>query len=277
MRLGDHRCLGFHSDDDQREVLSAFIRDGLTGGQKVVYVADEDSSGRVRAWLNDRSLSPDTFLATGQLVFSTAEQTYYPGGRFDSDLTIEMLLKSADSAVAGGYRGIRLASEMAWALRGVPGTERVLEFEAGLQRLVDTRAATVLCQYDLRRFTLEELVDIEHVHHGLVGPDPVYHDGLLRITRTLEPPGLAFAGDIDASNADQVAWSVSTALARGGDVRLDLSRLEFCDIGGLRAIVAAAAALDGGRRLVLHGTPPHLLQVMRVVGWDEITGLVMST
>jgi anti-anti-sigma factor len=277
LRPGDHRCVGFHSDDDQREVMSAFVRDGLTGGQRVVYVAGEESPARLRAWLDDRGPSLDTFLASGQLVLSTAERTYYPDGRFDSDLAIEMLVEAAGAAAALGYRGIRLASEMAWALRGVPGTERVLEFEAGLQRrLVDSRTATMVCQYDLRLFTLEELVDVERLHDGLVGPDPVYSDGLLRITRTLEPPGLALAGDIDASNADQVARWLSAALAGGADVTLDLSQLEFCDIGGLRAIVAAAAALEGGRRLVLHRTPPHLWQVMRVVGWDDVSGLVMS-
>jgi len=120
------------------------------------------------------------------------------------------------------------------------------------------------------------LGEIERVHGGSVGPNPLHADGLLRISRTLDPPGLSLTGDIDASNVDTVSRWLDDAIARGGDVHIELGGLLFCDVGGMRAMVSAAARLGHGRRLVLHGMPAELRRVMRVVGWDEVPGLVVD-
>lgn len=131
------------------------------------------------------------------------------------------------------------------------------------------------CQYDLRLDTVEELADIEEMHSGIVGPNPMYTDGALRISRLVQPPGLRLTGDIDASNVTAVADALAKAMQGEGDVHLDLSGLTFCDVGGMRAIVSAAERLGGTRRLVLRGLPSHLQHVIRVIGWDELPGLTI--
>ncbi|WP_055589736.1 STAS domain-containing protein [Peterkaempfera griseoplana] len=112
--------------------------------------------------------------------------------------------------------------------------------------------------------------------------EPVYEDGLLRIFRTGRRGRLALRGDVDASNVSRLAGVLSaesgpSAGSSGGpaSLHLELSGLEFMDVGGCRLLVHTAAALfgDGERRLVLHGLAPHLRRVMRVVGWDSTPGL----
>jgi anti-anti-sigma factor len=112
--------------------------------------------------------------------------------------------------------------------------------------------------------------------------EPVYEDGLLRIFRTGRGGRLALAGDVDASNVTRLARVLSAEARRpsgpsGGtaSLHLELSGLEFMDVGGCRLLVHTAMALfgDGERRLVLHGLAPHLRRVMRVVGWDSTPGL----
>ena len=137
-----------------------------------------------------------------------------------------------------------------------------------------TGIAMRIWQYDLRDYEMPG--DIEHVHGGSVGPNSLYTDGRLRISRTLSPPGLSLTGDIDASNVDTVSRWLDDAIARGGDVHVELGGLLFCDAGGMRALVSAATRLGHGRRLVLHGMPAELRRVMRVVGWDEAPGLVVD-
>jgi len=83
-------------------------------------------------------------------------------------------------------------------------------------------------------------------------------------------------GVIDLFNVDSFARTLRASLAGEGDLHIDLSRLEFCDVSGIRVLVSAAERLDGQRRLVLHGLPPQLRTVMTVVGWADLPGLVID-
>ncbi len=107
------------------------------------------------------------------------------------------------------------------------------------------------------------------------GSQPIFADGILRISRDSEPPGLSLDGEIDASNVDAVARAVAVALVGSGDVVLDLSGVVFCDLGGIRTIVGVAQSLGGERRLVLR-LPAQLQRAMQIVGWAELPGLVIA-
>ncbi|WP_170177516.1 STAS domain-containing protein [Thermomonospora umbrina] len=103
-------------------------------------------------------------------------------------------------------------------------------------------------------------------------------DGALRIVRTARPPGLSLAGEID-----DVTYPALVAALEGlagecasGDLHLDLSRVGFCDVAGLRAMVGLAERLGDGRRVVLHAPAAPLRTVLRVVGWDDARGLVVD-
>jgi anti-anti-sigma regulatory factor len=112
--------------------------------------------------------------------------------------------------------------------------------------------------------------------NGPLRVDRVYTDRLLRIDRTLEPPGLVFAGDIDASNVHAVSQSLALTAVPRGDFHLDLSGLAFCDLGGFRAIVRAARGLGPGRRLIIKGMPAQFWRAFRIVGWAELPNLVVA-
>jgi anti-anti-sigma factor len=100
----------------------------------------------------------------------------------------------------------------------------------------------------------------------------VYADKNLVVTRTEEPSGLCFAGEIDVSNSHAVAESLSNAAMGDADIHLDLSGLSFCDISGIRSLVDAAESRHTGR-LMLHGLPVLLQTVMNVTGWSNLPNL----
>jgi len=97
----------------------------------------------------------------------------------------------------------------------------------------------------------------------------------LVVTRTSEPAGLRFAGEIDITNSDAVGQSLRLAFLDTENPHLDLSGLSFCDISGIRALVDIALELDHGRSLLLHGLPEQLEKVMRVTGWSELPSLAL--
>ena len=104
--------------------------------------------------------------------------------------------------------------------------------------------------------------------------DLLYVDKQLVIRRTSR--GLSVSGVIDHYNVDSFARSLTSSLDGVGDLNIDLSELEFCDVSGIRALVRAAECLNDGRRMVLHGLPPQLQTVMTVVGWTDLPGLVIA-
>jgi len=120
--------------------------------------------------------------------------------------------------------------------------------------------------------------------------DQVYSDKQLVISRTGQSRELSITGAIDYYNAAAVAAAVaaellsraggaaelSDAISGNGDLHIDLSRLEFTDVTGIRALVQVAENAGDGRRLVLRGLPHRIRMVMAVVGWGELPNLVIE-
>jgi hypothetical protein len=100
------------------------------------------------------------------------------------------------------------------------------------------------------------------------------------------------AGAVDYFNAGPVAAVLACEMERlvrdrepattdgagrlDGDLLVDLSRLEFSDVTGIRALVGVAERATDGRRLVLRGLPPQISRVMAVVGWSDLPNLVVE-
>jgi anti-anti-sigma regulatory factor len=118
----------------------------------------------------------------------------------------------------------------------------------------------------------------------------VYADKQLVISRTDSASGLSITGAIDYYNAEAVAEALTSvfhagsearalledAITGNGDLHLDLSRLEFTDVTGIRALVRIAENAGDGRKLVLRGLPASIVKVMTVVGWSELPNLVIE-
>ena len=110
----------------------------------------------------------------------------------------------------------------------------------------------------------------------MCGP-AVYDDGVLRMTATGRPPLVAIIGEIDEDTYPALV-AMLTELARLTEIHLNLAGVQYCDLAGLRAIVQMAGASGGGstRRVVLHGVPPRIRNVLGIVGWDATPGLVID-
>lgn len=72
------------------------------------------------------------------------------------------------------------------------------------------------------------------------------------------------------------AAELSDAISGHGDLHLDLSKLEFTDVSGLRALVQVAENAGNNRRLVPRGLPPRIRMVMAAVGWGDLPNLVIE-
>ena len=98
---------------------------------------------------------------------------------------------------------------------------------------------------------------------------------LLRITVVEHPERLEVQldGEMDLSTSGQLTATVRTHLQEAPSVRLDLSRLAFCDVVGLSELVAVQQHLvDVRRELVVSGHSRQVLRLIRVVELDDLLG-----
>jgi anti-anti-sigma regulatory factor len=97
--------------------------------------------------------------------------------------------------------------------------------------------------------------------------------GALRLFLMSIPPGLAIGGDVDEATYPALVDMLGEVARGRGEVHVDLSAVEFCDLAGLRAIVRLATA---GRTVVLHGLATQLETVLGILGWEGTPGLVID-
>ncbi|MFK0168698.1 MEDS domain-containing protein [Streptomyces sp. NPDC090306] len=276
-RQGDHLCLAFADDLEQRRVMTAYLRAGLERGERVIYYADRNTPETVLSWLRAAGVDPTPALRSGQLGVTTADDSYLAAGPFDPDAMVAALHKEVADALAAGYRGYRVSGEMGWATRGVPGAERLGEYETKVDEVFAGRPASAICQYDARRFAPAELDAFERRHPATVELTPLYDDAVLRLVPYFRSGRRAVrvAGTVDHRTTQALAAALEAVRGWSGDVWLDMGDLEFIDLAGLRALVAAAERLPDGRRLHIVELAPLLSRVVSVVGWDTSPSLTV--
>lgn len=274
IRRGDHLCLTFDTDDEQREVVTAFVLAGLSEGEKVVYFSDGTGRERISAWLREHGVDARAAWARGQLELRAAAATYLVAGTFDPGAMRTALAASAAEARRDGFAGLRATGEMSWALRTLTDLDCLAGYERGVRQLYDSGEVTSLCQYDRRLFG-PAADRLARLHPWIVEADALHDDGTLRVTPMFAPRGLRIAGTVDHGTGPALAATLNRSLGDGGgDVHLDMSTLDFIDLAGLRVLVRAASDL-GDRRLHVLNLAPALRQVMDLVGWGDAPGLVL--
>ena len=64
---------------------------------------------------------------------------------------IRMLEQTLLSASRAGYESVRACGDMVWALKNLPGTDELLEYEANLNLLTPKHDVSLICMYDIEK------------------------------------------------------------------------------------------------------------------------------
>ncbi|MFP4345423.1 MAG: MEDS domain-containing protein [Anaerolineales bacterium] len=156
---GDHLCCIYETDAEHRSVVAPFLRAGMERHEKVVYVVDSHTPAQIRSYVEEVEAD-----AQENLFILTPQETYLQDGPFDPQSMIAWLKQETEQALQEGYTALRITGEMSWALKGLPGSERLLEYEAQLNTFFEEYACLALCQYDRRRFPPAILLGVLETH-----------------------------------------------------------------------------------------------------------------
>jgi hypothetical protein len=99
----------------------------------------------------------------GASVFFT-DDVHVAGGVFDPDRMRAFWLDQARKASQSGARHLRAVAEMAWVLRGCPGTDQAPVFESSLNPHLQPLPMSVICQYGSSRFGSDVLLGMVLSH-----------------------------------------------------------------------------------------------------------------
>jgi PAS domain S-box-containing protein len=164
LKQGDHVCLIYENTAEQLAAAVPFIKDGLARGERCVYIANDRTVEEVVQALAAAGVDVAEECRKGALRLLTKEDAYFQSGEFAPQAMIDFVRQAESEALAEGFSGLRLAGEMTWALGPEPGCERLIEYEALLNRLLVNKRAVILCQYHRSRFDAPCIHDVLRTH-----------------------------------------------------------------------------------------------------------------
>jgi PAS domain S-box-containing protein len=173
----DHLCLVYETEEEWRSAAITFIALGLQRNEKCIYVVDTHTAGQICSYLSEEGVDVEPATTSGQLVILHETEAYTRDGVFDPDKMIALLIEETEKALSEGYTALRITGEMSWALRGHPGSEALLEYEAKLNRdLFPDYPCLAICQYYRKLFDPKILRYVVMTHPFMVRNNCIYHN-----------------------------------------------------------------------------------------------------
>ncbi len=171
----DHLSIIYETEEEWRAVVIPFVVKGLQKNEKCIYVVDSHAAEYVRTCLREAGIDVAAFERSGQLVILHETEAYTRDGFFDPDKMIALLIEEAKKALSEGYSVLRATGEMSWALRGHPGSEALIEYEAKLNRDFFPHYSCIgLCQYNRWQFDPKTLRYVIMTHPLMVRNYHIY-------------------------------------------------------------------------------------------------------
>lgn len=164
LTIHDHLCLIYETQAEQFAALVPFISIGLERGEQCVYIADDNTAQIVLEALQAGGIDTDAAIRSGALAIISKREAYLKQGYFDPDWMIRFLIETTEAAKAAGFSALRATGEMTWALGSDVGVERLIEYEAKLNRFFPQYDALAICQYNRARFSPEIICDVIRTH-----------------------------------------------------------------------------------------------------------------
>jgi anti-anti-sigma factor len=258
---GDHVCWAYTDDASFEEAAVRFLTAGLARGDRLMWVGD-GAEQRLR-----RSGGPlaavDELTARGALEVISVGDGYTATGGFSPDQQLAFYSAATRGAIDAGHRGLRVVAEITGLAADPRHRPELLRWEHLADDFVASGSGfSAMCAYRGHELPADAVADVASVH-------PVSHtDGAGSAFRLWFDEGaLLVAGDVDRFTADRLARLLGTTHVDTAEVTLDLTRLQFIDLAGVRVIAAWAEDLRGrSAQLVLVGAS-RLFRRM----WDILT------
>jgi hypothetical protein len=165
---GQHICYLYNDDCERRRIMAKYLESGLLAHEKVLYLVDLMTPDEMLVSLEE--LGVDVRSKMADLTVAEAASVYCPRGQFDPEEMLGIARAFYQKAVnEQGYAGMRGTGEMSWCLvEGRVNETSLMEYEARLNQLIAECPLNACCQYDVRRFDGNTIMDVLAVHPAMI-------------------------------------------------------------------------------------------------------------
>ncbi|WP_197507224.1 MEDS domain-containing protein [Mitsuaria sp. 7] len=158
-----HICAFFDSREDACQVLAPFYREAEQNNERNLHLIEPGGLDEHRARLVGAGIDVVACEHRGQLAL-------WPWPQASGALDVEALLAamalatSAQGGAQAGFDGLRVMSQMGWAVRHGFDRLDLLEYEARLNGVLDTNRRLAICVYDLAPLDGATMMDLLRTH-----------------------------------------------------------------------------------------------------------------
>jgi signal transduction histidine kinase len=196
-----HKCLIYDGDpSEQLRVVVPLLKDGLENNWRCLYLGAPEIVEMVQSALAGDGFDIAWETRRGALVFSS-DRSHLAGGTFDPAAMIAGLCALIDDAVRDGFQGLCATGDMRWELGDDRNFERLLEYEARLERVFREKPLRGICQYH------RDVLPPQAIRDALVTHRSAYIGGVLnRDNLFYIPPELLLGSDDGPEGSKQGEW-----------------------------------------------------------------------
>lgn len=156
-KRGDHICLFYRDEKMLVQTLAAYLTAGLNKGERCFCAQKPHLIPRILSILKQLGVDADGYVASGALEIHTEDEVYFPAGKFEPQIMMDMLEQSIKDAIAAGFTGFRTAGEMSWAVKDTrceKGNccDQLVNYEKLVKAAYPGKPAIGICQYPVGRF-----------------------------------------------------------------------------------------------------------------------------
>jgi anti-anti-sigma regulatory factor len=260
----DHLCWVYEDDDAFDDAARAFLTGGLARGERVLCVGERVVEGLRTPGTLARDLAD--LVAEGSVETLTLAEAYEAAGPFVPERQLTYYDAATRRALDAGYRGLRVIAEVS-DLAADPGLRADL---VRWEHLADDYAAqgsgfSAMCAYraDLGPAAVADVASVHPLIHA---------SGEATSFRLFaEEDRLVLAGSVDTFGSDRLTRALAATTGTGPVVVLDLSALEFIDVGACRVLARWAAGLaEKSVSLELTGSSALFRRMWQVLALDRV-------
>lgn len=146
MKPKDHVIMFYSKPEDKHLVLFTYMKAGLDQAEAAAYVAAQESPSEIKMAMRQFGIDVDKYEKTGALKVIDYKDWYFSGGAFNISKTMELWRRLYDTAIAKGFKGLRVTGETACFFEKGK-VEELLEYERALRRVLEI-PLTAICAYD---------------------------------------------------------------------------------------------------------------------------------
>jgi hypothetical protein len=159
-----HVCAFFQHPNEEYKILIPFLKEGVETGDTAVDILNPLCRAEHVRRLTEAGLPVKRALGRGQLELREWRDTYLRTGRFDRH---DMTALLEEIAIGGEQRGTgvtRLWADMQWAAEESLDMLELVEYEAGLNKMLPKHDMAAVCSYYVTRFRSSVVMDILRTH-----------------------------------------------------------------------------------------------------------------